>query len=109
MILALVVALFSGIFAVQNTSPVTVNFLGYTMESSLAIVMLLTFSAGSVVSLCVSIPAMYMRQRRKQKQVTPLLRTRKRFQIQGMALRILRLCNLVLCLNSLRQNTRSLP
>jgi uncharacterized integral membrane protein len=71
MILALVVALFSGIFAVQNTSPVTVNFLGYTMESSLAIVMLLTFSAGCIVSLCVSIPTMYMRQRRKQKQVTP--------------------------------------
>jgi uncharacterized integral membrane protein len=38
LVLALVVALFSAIFAVQNTSPVTVNFLGYTMESSLAIV-----------------------------------------------------------------------
>ncbi len=70
MILALVVALFSAIFAVQNTSPVTVNFLGYTMESSLAIVMLLTFSAGCIVSLCVSIPTMYMRQRRKRKQET---------------------------------------
>lgn len=70
MILALIVALFSAIFAVQNTSPVTVNFLGYTMESSLAIVMLLTFSAGCIVSLCVSIPTMYMRQRRKRKQET---------------------------------------
>jgi len=38
LVLALVVALFSAIFAVQSTSPVTVNFLGYTMESSLAIV-----------------------------------------------------------------------
>ena len=72
MILALVVAILSAIFAVQNTSPVTVNFLGYTMESSLAIVLLLTFSAGCIVSLCVSVPTMYLRQRRKRKQDSPV-------------------------------------
>jgi lipopolysaccharide assembly protein A len=67
MIVALLIAILSAIFAVQNTAPITVNFLGFTFESSLAIVLLLTFAAGCLTSLCVSVPSMYLRMRRQRK------------------------------------------
>jgi putative membrane protein len=68
MILALVIAILSAIFAIQNATPVTVNIYGFTAESSLAVVLMVTFAAGVITSLLVSIPAVYIRERKKQRQ-----------------------------------------
>ena len=67
MILALVIAILSAIFAIQNATPVTVNIYGFSAESSLAVVLMVTFAAGVVTSLLVSIPAVYIRERKKRR------------------------------------------
>ncbi|MDP6776078.1 MAG: LapA family protein [Candidatus Latescibacteria bacterium] len=69
LIIALVVAILSVVFAVQNTAPVTVSLLGWKFESSLALVLLVTFALGVVTSLLVSIPAMVKRRRRKIREL----------------------------------------
>lgn len=69
MVIALVIAILSAVFAVQNTAAVTVNFLGHTFESSLAVVLLLTFAAGCFTSLCISIPTMYLKMRRQRRDL----------------------------------------
>lgn len=51
LIISLVIALIAVIFAVQNAIPVTVAFLQLHFESSLALVLLLTFAAGVLVGL----------------------------------------------------------
>ena len=68
MILALVIAILSAIFAIQNATPVTVNIYGFSAESSLAVVLMVTFTAGVVTSLLVSIPAVYIRERKKRRR-----------------------------------------
>ena len=67
MVLALIIAIISAVFAVQNTAAVTVNFLGFTFQSSLAVVLLMTFAAGCMASLCISLPTMYLKMRRIRK------------------------------------------
>lgn len=68
MILALVIAILSAIFAIQNATPVTVNIYGFSAESSLAVVLMVTFTAGVVTSLLVSIPAVYIRERKQRRR-----------------------------------------
>ncbi len=69
LIIALIVAIFSVVFAVQNAGPVTVSLLGWRFESSLALFLLVTFALGVVTSLLVSIPAMIKRRRRKIREL----------------------------------------
>lgn len=69
LIIALIVSIFSVVFAVQNAGPVTVSLLGWRFESSLALVLLVTFALGVVTSLLVSIPAMVKRRRRKIREL----------------------------------------
>ena len=69
LIIALIVSIFSVVFAVQNAVPVTVSLLGWRFESSLALVLLVTFALGVVTSLLVSIPAMVKRRRRKIREL----------------------------------------
>lgn len=61
MILSLILGFLLGaaalLFALQNTAVVAVSFLGYQFESSLALLILITFAAGVLVSLLVSIPS----------------------------------------------------
>ncbi len=65
MIVALVIVVLAAVFAIQNAEPVTVQFLFWqTQEISLALVLLLTFIAGVVVSLLVTLPGMIRRERR---------------------------------------------
>ena len=45
------------IFALQNTMSVSLTFLGWQFESSLALLVLITFAIGVLISLLVSIPS----------------------------------------------------
>ena len=58
LVLALAISILAGIFALQNSVPITVSFLLWEFEGSLALVLLCTFALGVVVSLLVSAPAM---------------------------------------------------
>ncbi len=61
MILSLILGFLLGaaalLFAIQNTAVVAVSFLGWQFESSLALLILMTFATGVVVSLLISIPS----------------------------------------------------
>ena len=50
------------VFALQNAAPVTVSFLFWKFEASLALVLLLTFALGVVVSALISIPVLMKRR-----------------------------------------------
>lgn len=61
MILSLILGFLLGaaalLFALQNTDVVALSFLGWQFESSLALLILIAFAAGIIVSLLVSIPS----------------------------------------------------
>ncbi len=61
MILSLILGFLLGVaallFALQNTAVVELSFMGWQFESSLALLILMAFAAGIVVSLLVSIPS----------------------------------------------------
>lgn len=57
LIVALGLAILTVVFALQNTVPVVVTFLIWKFEGSLAMVLMLTFALGVLVSSLVSIPA----------------------------------------------------
>jgi lipopolysaccharide assembly protein A len=62
LIAALGLAILTVIFALQNPIPVSVTFLVWKFEGSLALVLMLTFALGVLVSLLVSIPAIVKRR-----------------------------------------------
>ncbi|MGH7848161.1 MAG: LapA family protein [Candidatus Binatia bacterium] len=62
LIVALGLAILTVIFALQNAIPVAVTFLAWQFEGSLALVLMLTFALGVLVSLLVSIPAIVKRR-----------------------------------------------
>ena len=62
LIVALGLAILTVIFALQNAIPVAVTFLIWQFEGSLALVLMLTFALGVLVSLLVSIPAIVKRR-----------------------------------------------
>lgn len=62
LIAALGLAIITVIFALQNPIPVGVTFLVWKFEGSLALVLMLTFALGALVSLLVSIPAIVKRR-----------------------------------------------
>ena len=61
MILSLILGFLLGaaalLFAIQNTDVVALTFLGWSFESSLALLTLITFAAGITVALLVSLPS----------------------------------------------------
>lgn len=61
MILSLILGFLLGaaalLFALQNTAVVALSFLGWQFESSLALLTLMAFATGVIVSLLVSIPS----------------------------------------------------
>jgi len=63
LIVAIIVAILAVIFALQNSVPITVSFLGWKFESSLALVLLITLALGILTSLLFSIPSMIKRKR----------------------------------------------
>jgi putative membrane protein len=62
LIVALGLAILTVVFALQNTVPVVVTFLIWKFEGSLAMVLMLTFALGVLVSSLVSIPAIVKRR-----------------------------------------------
>ncbi|BAZ66358.1 MAG: LapA family protein [Pelatocladus maniniholoensis HA4357-MV3] len=56
-ILALFIAIAAVIFALQNSTPVLVQFLAWQTQESMALVLLLTFTFGVLFGLLVSLPA----------------------------------------------------
>ena len=62
LIAALAIAILTVIFALQNTIPVLVTFMFWKFEGSMALVLMLTFALGVLVSLMVSTPAMLKRR-----------------------------------------------
>jgi len=62
LIVALGLAVLTVIFALQNAIPVNVTFLVWEFEGSLALVLMLTFALGALVSSLVSIPAIVRRR-----------------------------------------------
>lgn len=57
LILALIIAILAVIFALQNASVVMVSVFSYSFEGSLALVLLLTFAAGSVAGILLLLPS----------------------------------------------------
>jgi len=58
LIVAIIVAILAVVFALQNAVPITVSFLTWRFESSLALVLLTTLALGILMSLLVSVPSM---------------------------------------------------
>lgn len=63
LIIAIVIAILTVIFALQNAVTITVSFLTWKFESSLALVLLITLTLGILTSLLVSVPSMIKRMR----------------------------------------------
>lgn len=61
LIVALLFAVLAIIFAVQNAAPVTVTFLLWQFQGSLALILLLTFVLGVVVAMLAALPGMVRR------------------------------------------------
>ncbi|HRH55540.1 MAG TPA: LapA family protein [Candidatus Paceibacterota bacterium] len=61
MILSLILGFLLGaaalLFAIQNTAVVALTFLGWSFESSLALLTLIAFATGIIVALLVSLPS----------------------------------------------------
>ena len=56
LVFALLISLFAVVFAVQNTAMVTVSFLMWDFDNSLAVVILLTVFTGVLISIFMSLP-----------------------------------------------------
>ncbi|MFY9326923.1 MAG: LapA family protein [Georgfuchsia sp.] len=61
-ITAIFVALIGVVFAMQNNVPVTVNFLLWRFDSSLAMVLLLALASGAIIIALLTTPATLKRQ-----------------------------------------------
>jgi uncharacterized integral membrane protein len=59
---ALFIALVAGAFALQNAVPVTLAFMKWRLEGSLALILLAGFGLGAVAGLLVSLPALLKSQ-----------------------------------------------
>ena len=74
-IVAIIVAIASVLFALQNNVPVSVGFLTWRFDSSLAMVLLLALALGAIVIALISTPATLKRQwtiNRQQKHIRDL-------------------------------------
>ena len=82
-VLALIIAIVAVVFAVQNTSVVTVSFLVWSFDGSLALVLLATLLVGVLISLLASTPGLIRGKwhtSRDRKKLTSLLTERDTFQ-----------------------------
>jgi putative membrane protein len=57
LLIALLIALIAVIFALQNTQVVSITFLAWTFQSSIALEMVMTLIAGVVVGILAMLPA----------------------------------------------------
>ena len=82
LIIAIIVAILAVIFALQNAIPITVSFLTWKFESSLALVLLIAIALGVLMSLMVSVPSkiknmkLILNQKRKINELEQILQVR---------------------------------
>ncbi|WP_051282197.1 lipopolysaccharide assembly protein LapA domain-containing protein [Azovibrio restrictus] len=92
-LLAICFAIAAGAFALQNNSPVVVHVFFWTLESSLALVLLATLALGALILALVSTPAV-LRDRwqlgRQKKRIGELERLceRQGMEMAGLAARL---------------------
>jgi len=89
-IFAMVVGLGSVMFALQNNVPVTVTFLVWRFDGSLAMIILLAIALGGLIVALLSTPATLRRQwagRRQDKRINELEKERKTLQAELDAVR----------------------
>lgn len=88
--LMIIAAIFVGIgavaFAMQNNLPVTVNFLLWRFDSSLAMVLLLALATGAIVVALLTTPGTLRRQWQLARQRRQLDELEKRCEAQRVAL-----------------------
>jgi uncharacterized integral membrane protein len=77
---ALIVSILAGVFALQNAIPISVSFLLWKVDGSLALVLLITFALGSLVSFLVLIPSMVRRRRTVAQQHRKIAELEKQLQ-----------------------------
>lgn len=53
---SIILVLVATVFALQNSQPVSVNFLRWVLEAPLVVILLMTFLAGGLAAFLVSIP-----------------------------------------------------
>ena len=81
---ALILVAVAILFAVQNTDVTTVRFLGFELEGSLALVLLIALALGAMISFFASLPTMLKdkwvvrSQRKKLKEMEENLRVKER-------------------------------
>lgn len=61
---ALLIAIVAGVFALQNSTPVFVQFMGWQTQASMALILLITFSLGVLFGFLISLPTMIQRMGR---------------------------------------------
>jgi putative membrane protein len=66
-IILLIVLIIAGIFSIQNAVPVTVTFLSWKFEASLAIVMLLSVLGGIIAGAIITLLTRFKRPSKKAK------------------------------------------
>lgn len=64
LVLALIIALIAVVFALQNAISISVNFLFWNFQGSLALILLTTLALGVFVGLLVSVPSVLRRNRK---------------------------------------------
>lgn len=88
--LMIIAAIFVGIgavaFAMQNNLPVTVNFLLWRFDSSLAMVLLLALATGAIVVALLTTPGTLRRQWQLARQRRQLEELEKRCEAQRVAM-----------------------
>ena len=80
LIVAIIVASLAVVFALQNAVPITVSFLTWRFESSLALVLLITLALGILMSLLVSVPSMIKRRKMISNQKKKIQELESRLQ-----------------------------
>ncbi|MEL6613313.1 MAG: LapA family protein [Bacteroidota bacterium] len=80
LILSLVIAAVAIVFTLQNTASTEVNVGPYTITASLAVVLIVTLSAGVLVGLLASLPARFRAGQRAKKAERELATLRSSLQ-----------------------------
>ncbi len=62
-ILLIVVVIIAVVFAGQNSTPVTVAFLGWSANASMSLVLVITFAAGILLGMLLLLPSVWKRTR----------------------------------------------
>ncbi len=81
LILALLISVALVLFAVQNSTVVTLSFLGFNFEGSLAFILIIVFASGFLSGILMSLPSLMRKgaalreQKRKVKQLEEDIKT----------------------------------